>query len=708
MWYFSGAQYFEVTDHADLDVTAAQDLSVYAIYRKITDLTATAVPFDKGGAAGGAVTGWGVYFSNSDAPTARVDAGSAYIDAGAAVSDSLEYGVGMVVDQTSGLTIEVFQNGVAGGSPAVITAQDLSNALPLRFGVNADATTWYWKGALIGLAVFKEALSDADMMQLHYELRARQVAQNVQSNILDEAVAWFHADLYTDYDAFWVDQSGNNHHAELKGGGNGPLFLKYDADDGQYIHPGGAGPGYSAAATGSAVYCRETSAGPGTLMDCDDVEIQALIHLRRMKVSGNQTGFICDRFVNVGYSSDVYQSHFYVRYNSSTGILAGPVFCWSTLDWPGNTNVCVSGDAGIEDRFSEGEKFWIRVTLDVDNGAAGHDVKFYTAPDSNGEPGSWTQLGSTLNSGAGTTSVRSPLAGQTMTWRIGCHPFTTWTPNDDIAMYKFRAWNGFQGSGTQIFDIDFTDNTDIIPGVASFTEDGPQARTIDINRGHTGADIGAEALVVTRAMFKVHHDDYFEIPAFDALDIGSGDDFTVYILGRTSSNNDIAAMILDKGANSGGTGWGLRYSTAENLESLLDETSVYSDTGPTVADSLEHGVGFRIQGTSLVNILDGVPEGSPVTTTNQDYSNTNSLRIGADAASLQNYYDGAIIAVAIFDRALTDAELLTLHNTLDDLAYVAEAGTNVDLVRALEQDAMQFGSLGMDAMLAGSQARKWR
>jgi hypothetical protein len=43
----------------------------------------------------------------------------------------------------------------------------------------------------------------------------------------------------------------------------------------------------------------------------------------------------------------------------------------------------------------------VRVTLDVNNGAAGHTVTFYTAPDING---SWTQLGSTVVT-AGTTSI---------------------------------------------------------------------------------------------------------------------------------------------------------------------------------------------------------------------------------------------------------------------------------------------------------------
>lgn len=54
--------------------------------------------------------------------------------------------------------------------------------------------------------------------------------------------------------------------------------------------------------------------------------------------------------------------------------------------------------------FTDGSTYWVRVTLDVDNGASGHDVKFYWAADSETEPSSWTQLGSTVTT-AGVTSI---------------------------------------------------------------------------------------------------------------------------------------------------------------------------------------------------------------------------------------------------------------------------------------------------------------
>lgn len=56
--------------------------------------------------------------------------------------------------------------------------------------------------------------------------------------------------------------------------------------------------------------------------------------------------------------------------------------------------------------YSVGQIFWIKVELDVDNGASGNTVRFYTANDTgnNTEPSSWSQLGSDVTN-AGTTSV---------------------------------------------------------------------------------------------------------------------------------------------------------------------------------------------------------------------------------------------------------------------------------------------------------------
>lgn len=55
---------------------------------------------------------------------------------------------------------------------------------------------------------------------------------------------------------------------------------------------------------------------------------------------------------------------------------------------------------------TDGEYIWVKVTLDVDNGAGGRDVKFYTASGTYLDSPTWVQLGATVTT-AGTTSIFS-------------------------------------------------------------------------------------------------------------------------------------------------------------------------------------------------------------------------------------------------------------------------------------------------------------
>lgn len=58
---------------------------------------------------------------------------------------------------------------------------------------------------------------------------------------------------------------------------------------------------------------------------------------------------------------------------------------------------------------TDGATKWIRAVLDVDNGAAGHDVLFYTSDDGS----SWSQLGTTVTT-AGTTSLADTATSLTI------------------------------------------------------------------------------------------------------------------------------------------------------------------------------------------------------------------------------------------------------------------------------------------------------
>jgi hypothetical protein len=84
------------------------------------------------------------------------------------------------------------------------------------------------------------------------------------------------------------------------------------------------------------------------------------------------------------------------------------------FSWSADGTAVLSAVSTASPTVVDGGKLWIRATIDVDNGAAGRDVKFWTSTDYNPDTGegTWNQLGSTVTTG-GVTSIfngTAPLA----------------------------------------------------------------------------------------------------------------------------------------------------------------------------------------------------------------------------------------------------------------------------------------------------------
>jgi hypothetical protein len=71
-----------------------------------------------------------------------------------------------------------------------------------------------------------------------------------------------------------------------------------------------------------------------------------------------------------------------------------------SLLWSANGTVVLTATSTVATGLAVGAKKYVRATLDVDNGAAGRDIKFYTSDDGS----IWTQLGATVTQG-GVTSI---------------------------------------------------------------------------------------------------------------------------------------------------------------------------------------------------------------------------------------------------------------------------------------------------------------
>lgn len=128
------------------------------------------------------------------------------------------------------------------------------------------------------------------------------------------------------------------------------------------------------------------------------------------------------------------------------------------VQWSTNGTNEISKSSSTSPVIPANGRLALRVTIDVDNGAAGNDVKFYTAPDING---TWTQLGTTVTT-AGVTSIHSGTAPL----RIGD------TMNGNI--FAARVLQGI--AGTVVANPDFSAQA---VGITSFVDAAGKTWTIN-------------------------------------------------------------------------------------------------------------------------------------------------------------------------------------------------------------------------------------
>lgn len=108
----------------------------------------------------------------------------------------------------------------------------------------------------------------------------------------------------------------------------------------------------------------------------------------------------------------------------------------------------------------------VRATLDVDNGASGHTVTFYTAASMEGP---WTQLGDSVV-GVGTTSIFSNTADL---WVNGINGGTSSPVDNPGTVYAAEVRSGI--GGTAVADVSFAAQDD---GDTSFVDDAGRTWTV--------------------------------------------------------------------------------------------------------------------------------------------------------------------------------------------------------------------------------------
>lgn len=127
---------------------------------------------------------------------------------------------------------------------------------------------------------------------------------------------------------------------------------------------------------------------------------------------------------------------FYIQITSTGGM----TFAWRAGGSPSVATVSSTANLG----FVDGTTNWVRVTVDVDNGAGQSETKFWYAADSSEYPSSWTQLGTTR-------------LGSITSIRVGTAPLLIGTDTFGFINGTIKRAVIKSGiSGTTVFDADFT------------------------------------------------------------------------------------------------------------------------------------------------------------------------------------------------------------------------------------------------------------
>lgn len=309
-----------------------------------------------------------------------------------------------------------------------------------------------------------------------------------------------------------------------------------------------------------------------------------------------------------------------------------------SLFWVDSGGTTRSATSTVATGFTDGARKWVRGTLDVDNGAAGRDIRFFTSDDGV----TWTQLGTTVTQ-AGTTSIRAGTA----LMKVGEVSGTRMAGK----FYRAQVLSGI--GGTVVFDANMSVLTSGTQ--TTFTESSSNAATVTVNRSTTGRKT---VLVIRQPVWLFGTDDYMEIPDNASLDFTDTQSFTVLAVARVFGTVSANTRVVDKMDNVALNGWALMLDATPRAQATMNGTSyLATPTSATITLGAMSVLGMQRDATvpDLRALLNTVL-GTASTVTRPDVSNAQTVRIGVDRGTL-NPLAAELAAVAIFRRVLTAAEL---------------------------------------------------
>jgi hypothetical protein len=401
---------------------------------------------------------------------------------------------------------------------------------------------------------------------------------------------------------------------------NDALFLDWDGEN--YVYLPGVASNYMSVPDEAA------------LDITGDIDIRVQVAMDDW-TSGSSYGLIA-KFSDVGDNRG-----YMLRYFGSAG--SGRLrFDYST-DGTGATYGGANSDASIN--LANGDVTWVRVTVDVNNGAGGADVKFYKSADAV----SWTQIGSTQTIGS-TISLYSSSAN------VNVGSFQDGAGNPAAGrFYRAQVFNGI--NGTKVLDVD----TSVITSGSATSFNALTGQTVTINRSTSGR----KSVAVVSPVWLFGTDDYMKVPYSNLLSFNTEEDFTaVAVIRFWDSYSAATGYFGTQNAWVNNPGWELDRAGATTSRALIGDGVTYKEASPRptyTAGSLSV-LGMQVNRTTgLLHGIDSNGLGNGVS-----IGSIGSLESLSNVSIGKTVHAGGsdveIVAVAVFRRALTSTEITQISD----------------------------------------------
>lgn len=301
--------------------------------------------------------------------------------------------------------------------------------------------------------------------------------------------------------------------------------------------------------------------------------------------------------------------------------------------------------------FADGERGWLRATLDVDNGSSQNEVKYYTSTDGS----SWTQLGTTITA-SGTTSIYNSTAE---VW-VGAYDGSSVSGQGHY--FRAQVYDGIDG--TKELDIDVhTDNS--AGSQDTFTATTGQTVTL------TRPTSGLKTVFIPANKFIAQTDgvdDYLALPTdcTPTFTATTGEYSFLVSLRQFRQPGSVNTIFSSESAHPRGLAV---YSTAGDLVVRVGGDG--GNSTRTQVGSVADGSVITVGGVVDDGLLAGYSHSDGLTTTSSIGAvgtivhNDVRVAMRAFVASLGSDID--VFSVAVFQDALTEEELDDVSDYMESL-----------------------------------------